>query len=480
MKKVCLLLLLVLFFTRLSFSQFTTQYVVSRDTTGVSPSKREIGSGTTVRFISWNISGGTFSACSVKAEQSANNLTFSDLGTGNTCTSNGVGPFVTGVVNFSRISFTLTVGSGTPVLIVNYVGYDSMASGLLNIQGTANQITSSGPGVAPILSLPSPVILPGAIQTPQYMDFDNIVTPSAPASGRARIFAQDAQGVTRMLMETSPGNVLSFFRDAVARGRNITGGTINKGAAVYINGSTGTVPTVAKARADVISTAGAIGLAISSIASPAFGTIQTQGQISGINTSAYTEGDRLYLSAVTAGALTNVIPVAPNLIRQIGFVITSHAVNGVIFIDPDWGAPSGTLTSGSIPFAGTDGLLNQNNSSLFWVDATGVLKSTSYGTVANCADGTATPADCASAPDGHVIISAGATSVVVNTTRVTANSEIFIQEDSSLGALLGVTCNTTIVRLYTVTARTVGTFFTITTSAAPIIDPACLGYKIEN
>ncbi len=103
-----------------------------------------------------------------------------------------------------------------------------------------------------------------------------------------------------------------------------------------------------------------------------------------------------------------------------------------------------------------------------------------YYTPGNCSDGTATPADCLTAPNGSVIISAAATAVVVNTTAVTANSQIIIQEDSSLGTKLGVTCNTTIARTYAVTARTAGTSFTITTSAAPVTNPACLSYSIVN
>jgi len=98
----------------------------------------------------------------------------------------------------------------------------------------------------------------------------------------------------------------------------------------------------------------------------------------------------------------------------------------------------------------------------------------------NCFDGTATPADCGASLTGSVIISAAATAVVVNTTGVTASSQIFIQEDSSLGSKLSVTCNTTISRTYAVTARTATTSFTITASAAPSANPACLHYWVVN
>lgn len=98
---------------------------------------------------------------------------------------------------------------------------------------------------------------------------------------------------------------------------------------------------------------------------------------------------------------------------------------------------------------------------------------------ANCSS-SAAPAVCAAAPAGSVVIAAAGTTVTVNTTAVTASSQVLVYEDSSLGTKLGVTCNTTIVRLYVVTARTASTSFTITTSAAPITNPACLSYMIVN
>jgi len=101
-----------------------------------------------------------------------------------------------------------------------------------------------------------------------------------------------------------------------------------------------------------------------------------------------------------------------------------------------------------------------------------------YKTTTNCAD-SAGAAACGAAPAGSVVIDAGATTVVVSTTAVTANSQIFVQEDSGLGARLGVTCNTT-PQLNTVSARTAATSFTITTAVTPAVNPRCYGYVIVN
>jgi len=110
------------------------------------------------------------------------------------------------------------------------------------------------------------------------------------------------------------------------------------------------------------------------------------------------------------------------------------------------------------------------------------LTSNTYSTGTNCSS-SASPAVCAAAAGGSVVIAAGATSVVVDTTAVTANSQILVTEDSSLGTKLTVTCNTQsdlVVGSPTITARTGGTSFTISLPVAPTTNPVCLSYLVLN
>jgi len=111
------------------------------------------------------------------------------------------------------------------------------------------------------------------------------------------------------------------------------------------------------------------------------------------------------------------------------------------------------------------------------VTASGALSSARSLTATNCASAGAI---CGSASAGRVTIATSATTVTVTTEAVSANSEIFVQEDQSLDTALGVTCNMTMGRSYTVTARTAGMSFVITASAAPSTNPACLSYRIVN
>ncbi len=91
-----------------------------------------------------------------------------------------------------------------------------------------------------------------------------------------------------------------------------------------------------------------------------------------------------------------------------------------------------------------------------------------------------TSGSCSGASAGSVTIAAGSTTVTVSTTAVTANSQIFVFEDSTMGSALGVTCNSSIVRMYQITSRTASTSFVITSSAAPVTNPACLNYFFVN
>jgi len=88
---------------------------------------------------------------------------------------------------------------------------------------------------------------------------------------------------------------------------------------------------------------------------------------------------------------------------------------------------------------------------------------------------------CGTNASGFVTIAAAATTVTIATTAVHTNphSHIHIQEDSTLGTLLTVTCNTTVVRSYQVTAVTDGVSFVVTSSAAPSINPACLSFTLD-
>lgn len=102
-------------------------------------------------------------------------------------------------------------------------------------------------------------------------------------------------------------------------------------------------------------------------------------------------------------------------------------------------------------------------------------------TTSNCSS-SASPAVCGSASSGSFSVAAGTNStIVVATTAVTANSQIILTIDDTLGTKLGVTCNSTIQQTTPiVSARTSGVSFTATVVGVFTTNPVCLSYAIIN
>ena len=113
--------------------------------------------------------------------------------------------------------------------------------------------------------------------------------------------------------------------------RNTTGATLTKGTVVYINGANGNKPTVAKALAttDALS-ARTFGLLQTNLPNNTNGYVVVIGDLSGLDTSAFTEGVQLYLSGVTAGTYTATKILAPTHLVYVGKVTRSHPTQGQI------------------------------------------------------------------------------------------------------------------------------------------------------
>jgi len=115
--------------------------------------------------------------------------------------------------------------------------------------------------------------------------------------------------------------------------RNTTGATLTKGTAVYISGATGQNPTVSKALATSDATsAQTLGLMSADLANNSNGYVTVIGLITNINTSAYTDGEQLYLSPTTAGTLTATKPYAPQHLVYVAVVEHAHPTQGKLFV----------------------------------------------------------------------------------------------------------------------------------------------------
>ena len=117
----------------------------------------------------------------------------------------------------------------------------------------------------------------------------------------------------------------------ISQVRNETGATLTKGTVVYISGASGNKATVSKAICTSDSTsAQTFGLIFADIANNNNGYAILSGDISGLDTSAFTAGTQLYLSSTTAGAYTSTKQYAPNHLVYVGVVTRSHVNQGQI------------------------------------------------------------------------------------------------------------------------------------------------------
>jgi len=117
------------------------------------------------------------------------------------------------------------------------------------------------------------------------------------------------------------------------KAKNNQGAQITKGQAVYISGVSGTVPEVKLAQANSSLTMPAFGLAYATANDQADIEIVTFGNLNDYNTTTYSlsANDTVYVSAATAGALTNSAPTSEaNLIQNIGRVVRADASAGII------------------------------------------------------------------------------------------------------------------------------------------------------
>jgi hypothetical protein len=149
--------------------------------------------------------------------------------------------------------------------------------------------------------------------------------------------------------------------------RNTTGATLTKGTAVYISGATGQLSTVSKAIATSDPTsAQTLGLVTANISNNANGNVTLIGTISNINTSAYTDGEQLYLSPTTAGTLTATKPYAPQHLVYMAVVEHAHPTQGKLFVKVQNGYEMDELhnVSAQSP-ANNDGLFYNTSTSLW-------------------------------------------------------------------------------------------------------------------
>lgn len=173
---------------------------------------------------------------------------------------------------------------------------------------------------------------PVGISGIDYMQLNTTATGAVPTVAGA-VYWNDNDKTLSMIVDVANGVTADITQESHIRVVNKTGSQINDGQVVYISGASGNRPEATLAKSDAIATSRIIGVATQNIADDAQGMVTTFGIVRGYNTSALVAGDKLYLSAATAGLLTKTAPTSPNYLVCVATALDATA-NGEIFVFP--------------------------------------------------------------------------------------------------------------------------------------------------
>lgn len=204
-----------------------------------------------------------------------------------------------------------------------------------------------------------------------HLDFDT--TPVA-TGAVGRLVWNDTDGT--LDLGVKGGNVtLQIGQEQLIRVVNKVGSNLLEAnyQAVKISGAQGQRPKVGLALANNdLNSADTIGLVTETIADNQEGFVTTSGIVRNINTTGslqgetWLDGDVLYLSGTTAGAVTNIKPAAPIHTVILGFVIHAHSTQGKIYVKVDNGYEIDELHNVKVTSVADKNVLRYNTSLGVW------------------------------------------------------------------------------------------------------------------
>lgn len=237
----------------------------------------------------------------------------------------------------------------------------------------------------------------GGISSPDFVQFDTGATVTN-AAGRLYWDATQ-QTLTVGLNANIAADIGQTLYAYVTNDESVT---INKGQPVYMFAAQGDRVSVKLAyNTGDTTSAKTLGVCAENIAAGQAGMVLCQGVQDGLNLSAYSPGDTLYLGA-TAGTLTNTKPYAPNHLVYIGVVERANAGNGRLYVRVQNGYELDELHNVSAQSPSNGQVLIYNATTSLWTkntltDGTGITITEGAGSI------TITNA----APDQTVALTAG-------------------------------------------------------------------------
>ena len=343
--------------------------------------------------VSGNFSTGTFTwptfnqNTTGSAGSVINSLTF---GTGFTSGSfNGSTASTINLANTGVTSGTYGSASSVAMVTVNSQGQVTTATNT-PISITPSQINATIPnsgltnssitiGTTSIsLGSTASTVSNVTLSTPTFNNYTNWSAQStSPTYTQGLLFYEQANDALTFI-DAQSGNDLHLGREVQLLCYNNTGSTIPIGSAVYVNGQHSQFPTIALAQANSASTSNVIGLTNTAVANNAFVDVVVLGKFSGIDTHSFNSGDTIYLSATTAGGVTNVAPAYPNLVTVIGYCVYSNPANGIVEITMPLPPVAANSLTGVVPIVnGGTGLSSVTNNEVIYINSSGAFAQSS-------------------------------------------------------------------------------------------------------
>ncbi len=169
--------------------------------------------------------------------------------------------------------------------------------------------------------------------------------------------------------------------------RNNSGATIPKGSVVYFSGASGNLPTLALAQANSEATSSrTVGITATAITNNSNGEVVVMGLAESLDTSAFTVGQPLWLSATVPGGLTNTEPLAPNHSVFIGITTRSQPTQGTIEVNPRNGYKVEELHNVAINSLANNQVIRYESASQLWKNHTLVKADVGLGNVDDTTD----------------------------------------------------------------------------------------------
>ena len=265
---------------------------------------------------------------------------------------------------------------------LNFIGPFSRNGGISSVGVQLREISNN---LALISSLGAPDVntVPTQVAVKTYVD-DKFLTDITASSGSALSVSdtstQDSQGYwtrTRNISITTgaePNTVASGdderFGQVFVSATNTTASTIFKGRAVSFSGSGENViikPTVSDGSETVYEF---LGITSEDIVAGGRGKVIISGELSGLNTNAFEEGDVLWCNPASPGTFTRVKPISPNLKIGAAVVLSKDAENGVLMVNRSLGQGGVDRLQDLIDVDVTTTIPNDGEA-LVWDDAAG-------------------------------------------------------------------------------------------------------------